>query len=266
MASDFGFQIGNWNQAYQFDTLPKVISEEELQTGDLIFYEGSFFSSRSKKQKHNIVHVEIFLGGPESKESCIGARYQTGTIQIFPSFKFTSAKWSLISYHFRSIDTWLEGECVSHCAEHDWYIPPSSGYNPKSIFAMANDEAADEEQDEDVSTEKNEMNETINTADFNVNTIEQPRILNVENEFAVANRSDLVLPNSPRHPNRKNPAGPSCDKSNLTAPDSVSALATALQISRISKKSRALSVPASRKGKTSAGDSAAGGPLTYYVG
>ncbi len=63
LQEDFGFVIGRWNQAYQMDTLPIVLKQEELKPGDLIFYEGLYNSNRSKSQKHNNVHVEIFLGG-----------------------------------------------------------------------------------------------------------------------------------------------------------------------------------------------------------
>lgn len=63
LQEEFGFVIGKWNQAYQMDTLPIVLTEAELKPGDLIFYEGNYTSNRSKSQKHNNVHVEIFLGG-----------------------------------------------------------------------------------------------------------------------------------------------------------------------------------------------------------
>lgn len=63
LKEEFGFIIGKWNQAYQMDTLPIVLKEEDLRPGDLIFYEGAYTSKRSKPQKHNNVHVEIFLGG-----------------------------------------------------------------------------------------------------------------------------------------------------------------------------------------------------------
>ena len=63
LKEDFGFIIGKWNQAYQMDTLPIVLNDQELKPGDLIFYEGAYNSKRSKPQKHNNVHVEIFLGG-----------------------------------------------------------------------------------------------------------------------------------------------------------------------------------------------------------
>lgn len=70
LQEEFGFVIGKWNQAYQMDTLPIVLTESELKPGDLIFYEGTYNSERSKKQKHNNVHVEIFLGG-ETGESVL---------------------------------------------------------------------------------------------------------------------------------------------------------------------------------------------------
>ena len=63
LQEDFGFVIGRWNQCYQMDTLPIVIEQHQLKPGDLIFYEGIFNSNRSRPQKHNNVHVEIFLGG-----------------------------------------------------------------------------------------------------------------------------------------------------------------------------------------------------------
>lgn len=63
LQEDFGFIIGKWNQAYQMDTLPIALEAQEMKPGDLVFYEGTFTSKRSKQQKHNNVHVEIFLGG-----------------------------------------------------------------------------------------------------------------------------------------------------------------------------------------------------------
>jgi cell wall-associated NlpC family hydrolase len=41
LASDFGFQIGRWNQAYQFECCPVEMKEEELKPGDLIFTAGT---------------------------------------------------------------------------------------------------------------------------------------------------------------------------------------------------------------------------------
>lgn len=69
LQEEFGFVIGKWNQAYQMDTLPIVLAESELKPGDLIFYEGTYLSQRSKTQKHNNVHVEIYLGGETGNTS-----------------------------------------------------------------------------------------------------------------------------------------------------------------------------------------------------
>ena len=45
-----------------------------MKPGDLIFYSGIYYKEKTKKQKHNMVHVEIFMGG-ETKEQSIGARW-----------------------------------------------------------------------------------------------------------------------------------------------------------------------------------------------
>nr|XP_033777080.1 inactive polyglycylase TTLL10 isoform X2 [Geotrypetes seraphini] len=118
LKSEFGFLIGPGNQAYQFDTLPETVaSEEEMQPGDLIFISGTYFSSQRKRQLHDMVHVEIWLGdGVHS----LGARWQKGKVQIFDSYKFVSTSYGDMKYHFKSIETWLQGTCVSHCPEHKW--------------------------------------------------------------------------------------------------------------------------------------------------
>ena len=66
-----------------------------------------------------MVHVEIWTGG-ETGEQSIGARWQRGQVQYFDSYKFNSTSYHTMKYHFKSIDTWLEGICKSHCAEHVW--------------------------------------------------------------------------------------------------------------------------------------------------
>ena len=67
---------------------------------------------RAKKQRHNMTHVEIFLGG-DTGEATIGARYMRGTVSVFPSYKFESSLWTVDKYYFCSIDTWLNGECIT---------------------------------------------------------------------------------------------------------------------------------------------------------
>lgn len=54
-------------------------------------------------------------------EGTIGSRYHSGRVSIFPSYKFTSTTWTLVKHHFRSLDTWLDGVCKSHCDEHPWH-------------------------------------------------------------------------------------------------------------------------------------------------
>lgn len=151
LQDEFGFAIGRWNQCYQIDTLPIVLKQEEMKPGDLIFYEGEYYSNRSKPQKHNMVHVEIFLGG-ESGEECIGSRYHRGKVSIFPSFKFTSTTWKLVNFHFRSLDTWLDGVCKSCCPDHPWQSD-SLNYleaaGKRSIFSDASPEDVNAGGDED---------------------------------------------------------------------------------------------------------------------
>ncbi|XP_029433938.1 inactive polyglycylase TTLL10 isoform X3 [Rhinatrema bivittatum] len=118
LKSEFGFVIGPGNQAYQYDTLPRTVpSEEEMQPGDLVFISGIYFNSQRKKQFHDIVHVEIWLGDGLSS---LGARWQKGKVQIFQSYKFVATSYGNMTYHFKSIETWLQGTCVSHCPEHKW--------------------------------------------------------------------------------------------------------------------------------------------------
>ena len=66
-----------------------------------------------------MVHVEVFTGG-ETGEQSIGARWQRGVVKYFDSYKFTSTSYHSIKFHYRSIDTWLEGVCKSWCQEHEW--------------------------------------------------------------------------------------------------------------------------------------------------
>ena len=166
LQDEFGIVLGKWNQAYQMDTLPIVLQERDLRPGDLIFYEGLYISKRSKSQKHNNVHVEIYIGG-ETGEATIGSRYCKGNVSIFPSYKFTSTKWTLVQYHFRSIDTWLSGECKSHCEEHLWYsnsLGIEAAAGKKSIFNDDSDcESAGGGEDDENNGENNddELDEAV---------------------------------------------------------------------------------------------------------
>jgi hypothetical protein len=64
-------------------------------------------------------------------------------VQRFSSYKCAeTAKWKLKQYWFCSIDTWLQGVCQSHCAEHDWREGAMCDGCAGSVFAL--DGAADE--------------------------------------------------------------------------------------------------------------------------
>src|SRR5438045_3649756 len=104
---------------------------------------------RSKRQKHDCVHVEIFLGG-ETGEATIGSRFFKGKVSEFSTYKFTSTSWDCVSVHFRSLDTWLNGECKSHCPQHPWTMVEYNG--KKSIFhdGTQQDENADVSAGEDI--------------------------------------------------------------------------------------------------------------------
>lgn len=54
-----------------------------------------------------MVHVEIYMGG----ESSLGARWHSGAVSIFPSYKFESSNYYNIKFHYKSIDVWLSGIC-----------------------------------------------------------------------------------------------------------------------------------------------------------
>ena len=79
LREEFGFQLDRWNQAYQYDTLPIDLKFEEMKPGDLVFISGKYYNEKMRKQKHDMVHVEIFTGG-ETGEQSIGARWQRGVV------------------------------------------------------------------------------------------------------------------------------------------------------------------------------------------
>ena len=142
MQDDFGFRLGRWNQSYQFDTLPKEVTLAEMKPGDLVFTSGIYHKPGKKQQKHNMVHVEIFVGG-DTGEATIGARWQKKGVQLFDSYRFNSKSYKITGFHFRSIDTWLGGVCKSHCKEHK-FVDDRVTYTGKySMFKDDDAEAAE---------------------------------------------------------------------------------------------------------------------------
>nr|XP_056721490.1 inactive polyglycylase TTLL10 [Euleptes europaea] len=103
------------------------------------------YIAKRTRQPHDIVHVEIWMG---EGERSLGARWKAGKAQVFDSYKFVSKTYGNIEYHFKSIETWLQGVCISHCPEHKW---ASARPLPrrKSIFSPLNKQGELAEEDAD---------------------------------------------------------------------------------------------------------------------
>mmetsp|Transcript_15247 Transcript_15247/g.25137 ORF Transcript_15247/g.25137 Transcript_15247/m.25137 type:complete len:237 (+) Transcript_15247:462-1172(+) len=91
----------------------------DLSPGDLIFLTGTYHDPNRKKQPHNLVHVEIFLGG-RTGQCTIASRLVAGTVQEYDTFKYESKSYGNVVYHYRSIDPWIQGICESSCTQHPW--------------------------------------------------------------------------------------------------------------------------------------------------
>ena len=115
-----------------------------------------------KQQKHNLVHVEVWLG---EGHKTVGARWQKRFVEIHDSYQFESKSYHSMQYHFRSIDTWLQGICrrceplgvgrdgrvwttcslsCSHCPEHAWQSRPSFVPDKRSVFALSDSQSGEE--------------------------------------------------------------------------------------------------------------------------
>ena len=140
LTSDFQFLIGPWNQAYMYDTLPMKLSNTgQLQPGDLVFVSATYFDPKRKRQIHDMVHVEVWLG---DGEKTIGSRWFKGTVQVLDSYQFVSKSYYDMKYHFCSIDTWLGGVCRSFCLKHNWLKGPVTPQK-HSIFNNGESSAQD---------------------------------------------------------------------------------------------------------------------------
>ena len=159
MRADFGFDLGLWNQAYQFATLPKKIDVKDARPGDLMFVEGTYFRGRSKPQKGNIVHVEMYLGSEHGTgpESVLSSRNHWGCVEIHDSYKYDSPWYEITARHWRSLDDWLEGrcdpaplpDCLPDCFKsHDPYGAKAVRLGRRSVFDEPA-EAADGGGDDD---------------------------------------------------------------------------------------------------------------------
>ena len=98
-----------------------------MRPGDLVFVSGVYYREKgvlgcealsvwvlyhhlpaAKKQRHNMVHVEIWMG---EGHKCLGARWQKRFVEVHDSYQFVSKSYHSMTYHFKSIDTWLKGVC-----------------------------------------------------------------------------------------------------------------------------------------------------------
>uniref|UniRef100_A0A8C4RXG7 Uncharacterized protein n=1 Tax=Erpetoichthys calabaricus TaxID=27687 RepID=A0A8C4RXG7_ERPCA len=93
-------------------------------------YSRRHYQPDETRQIHDVVHVEIWMG---DGRRTLGARWQRGRVQVFESYQFISRSYGDMKYHFKSIETWLQGVCMSHCSEHKWG-GQSNLLSPKSIF------------------------------------------------------------------------------------------------------------------------------------
>ncbi|KAH9504448.1 hypothetical protein Btru_063669 [Bulinus truncatus] len=153
LQNDVGFRLGPWNQAYMFDTLPVTLTIDQLKPGDLVFMTGIYNNPKSRRQHHNMVHVEIWLG---DGHKTIGSRWNSGKVGIYDSYMFQPKSFHGEQYIFKSVDTWLMGVCrrliTSFCTEHKWLrfaVSPSSSRSIFSVDDSTGDERADYDEDSD---------------------------------------------------------------------------------------------------------------------
>ena len=52
---EFGFSLGGGNQCYQYDLLPPSIKFNQLKPGDLIFYTGTYYPDKGKRDRKSVV-------------------------------------------------------------------------------------------------------------------------------------------------------------------------------------------------------------------
>lgn len=272
LAEEFGFLIGRWNQAYMFDTLPVDVEFEELKPGDLIFYEAHFSNpDRCKAQKHNMTHVEIYLGG-ETGRATLGSRYFRGAVNIYPDYEFPCTTWKCYKHHFRSLDTWLDGICKSHCSEHPWIIDSGlmldAAAGKRSIFGYDSDDDNAGGYDDFEEEHPQQMMESIqhescctpgkkrlaltDSDDEGEENVLLPKLSHTE-------EPELCLPCS-KSPSPKNTA--TASTSQLPSNAAMIAASFAADDQSVSEKVK----PLTKRSEVSASMTALPAPNTYYVG
>ena len=166
LKEDFGFEVGPWAQEYLFDTLPTSVEPHELVPGDLVFWKAEPNDPERKRHKHDLVHVEVFIGGGggsypveggASSERTCGSRYEgveVPGVGVFESYRSFGGHGNHgHELFFRSIDTWLDGICVNHCPQCSWAEPgPVVGARRKAkstLFAQQQQQQLGEIENKD---------------------------------------------------------------------------------------------------------------------
>ena len=67
-----------------------VCSIEQLKPGDMVFYLGNYVNPKTKPQKHDCVHVEVYIGDGRT----LGARWGKGVVQEHDSYTFTAKTYT----------------------------------------------------------------------------------------------------------------------------------------------------------------------------
>ena len=120
------------------------------------------------------------------KQTCKKVSPAIIRVQIHDSYQFVSKSYHDMQYHFRSIDTWLQGQCqrwgscgacghllemalltsphmhCSFCPEHSWSVKE---FRPGKYSVFAEDESDGEEEEENCRREKMREGEGEEEAD-----------------------------------------------------------------------------------------------------
>lgn len=74
--------------------MPDDLEFHEMKPGDIIFY-SAIYNNPKTIVKHNMVHIEVFLGG-KTGEKTIGSRTSLGQVSYHDSYKFVGRKYHSI--------------------------------------------------------------------------------------------------------------------------------------------------------------------------
>ncbi|GCB63700.1 hypothetical protein scyTo_0000185 [Scyliorhinus torazame] len=122
-------------------------------------------------------------------ERTLGARWGRGMVQYFDSYKFLSTSYGDMKYHFKSINTWLQGICVSHCSEHKWNGPTRLP-GKRSIFSLGDEGVA---ADERLNIENLNFQQTqaLKETTRKPQTFREPMIVPCDSSMAISTSSQI---------------------------------------------------------------------------